>query len=151
MATTSPLKPAFGGVIFDDDGKVLLREPGGHFDGYVWTFAKGRPNPGETPEEAAPREVQEETGVRARIVREIPGAFDGGTTRNRYFLMSPVDQVAGPLHETSSVRWVTPEEARALIGLTRNVAGRQRDLAVLEAALDARKAVPEMPSNPKGP
>jgi 8-oxo-dGTP diphosphatase len=131
------LKAAFGGVIFDDEGKVLLREPSGHFDNYVWTFAKGRPNPGETPEEAALREVREETGVTARIICEIPGAFDGGTTRNRYFLMSPVDQVAGPLHETASVRWVTLEEARTLIGLTRNVAGRQRDLAVLEAAVRA--------------
>jgi 8-oxo-dGTP pyrophosphatase MutT (NUDIX family) len=43
--------------------RVLLRRPRGDFDGYVWTFPKGRPEPGETPELAALREVKEETGA----------------------------------------------------------------------------------------
>lgn len=33
---------SFGGVLFDDQGRVLLRRPANEFDGYVWTFAKGR-------------------------------------------------------------------------------------------------------------
>jgi ADP-ribose pyrophosphatase YjhB (NUDIX family) len=69
------LKVAYGGVVFDDDGWVLLREPKNHFDGYVWTFPKGRPNLGGNPEEAALREVLEETGVIAAIIGQVPGSF----------------------------------------------------------------------------
>jgi hypothetical protein len=41
----------------DAAGRILLREPSGHFDGYVWRFRKGRPEGGETPEETALRET----------------------------------------------------------------------------------------------
>ena len=108
-------KIAYGGVLFDTEGRVLLREPRDHYDGYVWTFAKGRPDPGETAEAAALREVQEETGVKAAIVTPIPGDFVGGTTLNRYFLMvpdGPIQPLPPDTSETVSVRWVLPEEAR---------------------------------------
>lgn len=131
----SSLKLACGGVIIATEGHILLREPSGHFDGYVWTFSKGRPEPGETEEEAALREVQEETGVLAEIVARIPGSFVGGTTENIYFLMRPTGRTEKPDTETSNVRWVTPDEARDLISETTNQIGRTRDLAVLEAAL----------------
>lgn len=130
-------KVAYGGVVFDPSGKILLREPKNHFDGYVWTFAKGRPDPGEKPEQTALREVFEETGVRAKILSPIPGEFVGGTTINRYFLMSTEAGSGGVSpddKETAAIRWVTPEEAYELIGLTSNITGRSRDRAVLAAA-----------------
>ena len=83
------LAHAYGGVIFDRAGRVLLRQPTGRFDGYAWTFAKGRPDAGETPERTALRETLEETGYDAEIVAPIEGEFVGGTTVNRYFLMRP--------------------------------------------------------------
>lgn len=127
---------AYGGVVMDVSGRVLLREPSGHYDGYVWTFPKGRPSHGETPEETALRETREETGVVAEIVAEIPGVFAGGTTDNVYFLMRPTGEAGEPENETASVCWVaTPERAREMIGETTNPVGRARDLAVLEAAL----------------
>jgi len=132
------LKVACGGVIIDTDGRILLREPSGHFDGYVWTFPKGRPEVGETPEEAALREVREETGVFVEIVARIPGIFSGGKTENIYFLMRPTGQCRPPDKETWCVRWATPDEARVLISETTNRIGRKRDLAVLEAALTLR-------------
>jgi hypothetical protein len=46
---------AYGGVLIDTNGRVLLRRPKSDFDGYVWTFPKGRPDAGETPEQAALR------------------------------------------------------------------------------------------------
>lgn len=53
--------------------RIPLREPSGHFDGYVWTFPKGRPEGGETtPEETALRETCGETGVLAEIIGRIP-------------------------------------------------------------------------------
>lgn len=129
------LKMAYGGVIFDDEGRVLLREPKNHYDGYVWTFPKGRPNPGEGPEEAALREVFEESGVTAEIVGQVPGSFMGGITENFYYLMRLVT-TGHPLDdETAQVRWATHEEAKALIAKTTNATGRKRDLRVLEAAV----------------
>lgn len=132
--TGKPL--AYGGVIIDTEGRVLLREPTNHFDGYVWTFSKGRPEPGETPEKAALRETREETGVFAEIVGGIPASFCGGVTDTIYFLMRPTGQADQPdPKETVRVQWATPDEALGLIRETTNCLGQNRDLAVLEAAL----------------
>ncbi|MEO8452715.1 MAG: NUDIX domain-containing protein [Gemmatimonadota bacterium] len=136
-------KLAYGGVVIRKNGDVLLREPANHFDGYVWTFPKGRPNPRESPEETALRETLEETGVRASVVAQIPGDFLGGTTVTRYFLMTEVaegTELGAFEWETVSVRWVAMEEARRLIGLTTNERGRKRDLAVLEALIAPGKS-----------
>ncbi len=81
---------AYGGVVIDADRRILLRRPRGDFDGYVWTFPKGRPDAGETTEQAALREVKEETGYSAKVVGKVPGSFKGGISVTEYFLMSPV-------------------------------------------------------------
>jgi len=136
IAPMANVRLSFGGVLVDEQGRFLLREPRGHFDGYVWTFAKGLPEPGETPQGAALREVLEETGYRATVLAEIPGEFAGGTGVNRYFLMTPAEDLGGKWgRETQDVRWASPDEARSLIQLTTNTKGRSRDLEVLEAAL----------------
>ena len=127
-------KVAYGGVVFNTDGRVLLRKPKGEFDGYKWTFPKGRPGDGEVAEEAALREVLEESGCKARIIGRVPGKFAGGTTDNFYYLMEPVASGLKFDRETEAVRWATIDEAKELISQTTNSVGRQRDLAVLEAA-----------------
>ena len=150
-----PPKPVYstGGVLINDEGKVLLRQPMNFFDNYAWTFAKGRVDPGETDEEAALREVLEETGWIGEIVETIPGEFLGGTTKNVYFLMRPVrmddtpedpdvkahkrgprEGFKYPHWETNLLIWVTQEEARERINETQNLKGRTRDLQVLDAA-----------------
>jgi 8-oxo-dGTP pyrophosphatase MutT (NUDIX family) len=131
----------YGGVLVDDAGRVLLREPRGHYGGYTWTFAKGRAEHGERPEAAALREVREETGIEARIVGRIPGRFAGDTTTTVFFLMQPVrDHGDFDRAETSAVAWLDPDEARARIGTSRSSRGRTRDLSVLDSALRARQA-----------
>ena len=55
-----------------------------------WVLPKGHIEPGETPEEAAVREVQEEAGVRAAVVAragESEYALDGQPVRIIFFLM----------------------------------------------------------------
>ena len=42
-----PIPTSYGGVVIDVWGRLLLRTPTNHFDGYVWTFPKGRQAPGE--------------------------------------------------------------------------------------------------------
>jgi len=127
-------KVAYGGVVLDKGNRVLLREPLNHYGGYVWTFAKGGPDKGETPEQTALREILEETGVKAEIVQQIPGDFPGDTSTTIFFLMRmKVD--TGKFHnETASVRWVTFDEAPGLINQTTSSKGRKRDLEVLAKA-----------------
>lgn len=129
---------AYGGVVIDPQGRLLLREVAGHYGGYVWSYAKGRPDGDETPRETALREVREELGVDARILLPLPGTFAGTTTRTHFFLMT-VDPRTVDLQwasrETARLRWALPEEARALLSLTTDATARGRDLAVLETAL----------------
>jgi 8-oxo-dGTP pyrophosphatase MutT (NUDIX family) len=132
------MKLAYGGVVMDTTGRVLLREVAGQYAGYVWSFAKGRPDPRESPREAALREVHEEMGVRPRIVCPIPEAFDGQVTRSHFFLMEVhADAVDTGFrsNETASVRWADRQEAARLLALTHDATGRARDLGVLAAAL----------------
>ena len=129
------MRKAYGGVVINSRGLVLLREPAGHYKGDVWTFAKGRPAPGESPEQTALREVLEETGYRAAVIAKIPGSFDGKSTSNEYFLMLPVKDTKEFDGETQAIRWATGEEARQLIQLNRKPRRRRRDLRVLKLAL----------------
>jgi 8-oxo-dGTP pyrophosphatase MutT (NUDIX family) len=136
-STTGAKWLSFGGVLFDNRDRVLLRRPANEWDGYVWTLAKGRMEKGGTPEGTALREVFEETGYRAVIVGEVPGIFEGCTSTNHYYLMVPsgAPEPFDP-RETVEIRWASDEEAVNLIKQTRNPAGRERDLAVLEAAFE---------------
>jgi 8-oxo-dGTP pyrophosphatase MutT (NUDIX family) len=45
-----------------------------------WSFPKGWVEPGETPQQAAVREVEEESGVRAEILADLPST--------RYFFVN---------------------------------------------------------------
>ena len=49
---------AGGGLVFNPEQKLLMIYKRGH-----WDLPKGKIDPGETPEEAAVREVEEETGI----------------------------------------------------------------------------------------
>jgi len=100
-----------------------LRRREGDRHGGTWTLPKGTPNPGETVEETAVREVEEETGLRVRIVAPLPSieyAFVQGGVRIHktvhYFLMEPVGgDLARHDHEFERVRWVRFEDARSLL------------------------------------
>ncbi len=135
---------AYGGVIVNELGQVLLREPTNHFDGYVWTWPKGRPKPGDTPEQAALREVQEETGYPVEIIAPIPGVFQAAPdgSRNTLFLMRVAGEQGEHDWETASLRWATPAEARMLIAQTTYKEGAMRDLAILEAAEELINSLP---------
>ncbi len=137
--TTSPVSKGcgFGGVLIDEQGRVLLREPSGHYGGYVWTFPKGSGEPGETPEATALREVLEETGYAAEIVSRLPGEHRGDTGLTGFFLMRPTKAAQSPGSETANIRWVTKAEAAKLIRQTTSERGRQRDAEVLRLAFAA--------------
>jgi len=141
MSSASHKSQAAGGVLIDEYDRVLLRRPKDGYGDYAWTYPKGRVDGGETVEQAALREVREESGWEAEIIEQVTGPgvhgdFEGDTTVTRFFLMRPL-RVVGDFgrKETEAVAWATPDGARRMIGETTSGQGRGRDLAVLEGAL----------------
>lgn len=65
-------------AVFDDDGRVLLSRRG---DLNIWDLPGGRLDPHERLEEAAAREVREETGIIAHIERPIGLYYWAGWSR----------------------------------------------------------------------
>ena len=98
--------------------RVLLVHRPGYDD---WSFPKGKLEAGETIEEAALREVKEETGLKCRIIRKL--AVDRYRYRTRhkgrlkpkavhYFLMERLSRrVKVPVEEVDSAEWFEIEEA----------------------------------------
>ena len=109
----SRLIRAAGGVVVRD-GNVLLVHRARYDD---WSLPKGKLEPGETWEDAAVREVHEETGVRGRLgeyLGESHYSVKGGPKTVRWWLMSTDDEAA-PSNEVDAVRWVGVEEAKRLL------------------------------------
>lgn len=126
-----PKATSYGGVLLNEQGHVLLREPTHHFGGYVWTYAKGQPEPGESPQQTALREVAEEMGYAARIQGRLPGLYGGTTGTSVFFVMEPLGHPAPFHNETQQTHWVTLEHAHQLIAQTTLAQGRARDQQVL--------------------
>lgn len=92
-------------------------------DGWTWTLPKGTPEPGESREETALREVTEETGLEVRITAPFDSIeyrfVQGGQRIHKtvhYFLMDVVGgDLAGHDHEFEQVRWVTFAEANSML------------------------------------
>jgi 8-oxo-dGTP diphosphatase len=101
---------AAGGVVVRE-GRVLLV----HRDRYDdWSLPKGKLEPGETWEQAALREVEEETGVRAELgayLGESRYEVGGVAKTVRWWSMSTTDD-ARPSGEVDAVQWATIDEAR---------------------------------------
>jgi 8-oxo-dGTP pyrophosphatase MutT (NUDIX family) len=60
-----------GGVVYRDDGGALMIALCGRIRPGTWNLPKGTPDYGETIEETALREVQEETGLEVEIERQL--------------------------------------------------------------------------------
>jgi 8-oxo-dGTP diphosphatase len=107
---------AAGGVVVRDGTICLVHRP--RYDD--WSVPKGKVDEGETFEEAALREVWEETGLRCRLGAELePARYRDHKDRPklvRYWLMEPVeDDGFEPNDEVDELRWLAPAEARELV------------------------------------
>jgi 8-oxo-dGTP pyrophosphatase MutT (NUDIX family) len=95
-----------------------------------WTFPKGKAEAGESDEDCALREVEEETGLRCELHRELPSTtyLDGHGRRKRvrYWVMRAVGGELAFEHEVDGAIWLAPEDARRRLSY-------ERDVTVLDA------------------
>ncbi|GAB7388297.1 NUDIX domain-containing protein [Bacillaceae bacterium] len=68
MQQIDEIRPGVAVIIFDEQNRVLLQK---RADVRLWGIPSGHVEPGETVEEAAIREVREETGLYIQITRLI--------------------------------------------------------------------------------
>jgi 8-oxo-dGTP diphosphatase len=75
-------------VLLGPDGSVLLaRRPEGRELAGLWEFPGGKIEPGEQPEEALVRELEEELGVRVKHENLVPLTFVSHSYREFHLLM----------------------------------------------------------------
>lgn len=106
-----------GGGIVEKDGKLLMI-----FRRKVWDIPKGKLDKGETIEECAVREVEEETGVKVKVDKKIDAVWHTYVTKKKYvlkkthwFAMHCIDDknMAPQKGEgIKQVEWMTLEEVR---------------------------------------
>ena len=104
------------------DGQVLVVHRPKYDD---WTLPKGKCKPGESWEQCALREVEEETGFRCELgpwVGSTRYLVDGFKLKTvLYWSMAPLDGSFVPGREVDEIRWLDPESAAALLTHRRDV------------------------------
>ncbi|MBI3522561.1 MAG: NUDIX hydrolase [Chloroflexi bacterium] len=114
---------AAGGVVYRDGPLGIEVVVAGRDRDGTWVFPKGQPDPGESIEETALREVREESGLDVRALKPLGAveywfAASGERVHKlvHFFLMEPT---GGDLslhdHEYDEVRWVSVSEARRML------------------------------------
>jgi len=108
---------AAGGVVwrrYEGEVQILLVHRPKYDD---WSLPKGKLDPGETFEQAAEREVWEETGLRCRRGAELEESHyidaKGRPKVVRYWVMEPTSGSFAPNDEVDEVRWLTTDAAAA--------------------------------------
>jgi ADP-ribose pyrophosphatase YjhB (NUDIX family) len=122
-----------GGLVIDAGGRIALVRQRNRRGRWHWTLPKGRIDRGETVEAAALREVYEESGLRARIVRPIV-LHEGRFHFTQFFEMTVERDDGQHDRETKEMRMVTFAEAAGMLR-------RGRDLRVLRRLVEMRTRV----------
>ncbi len=109
-----------GGVVYKKAGDKILWLVCQHSGYHKWVLPKGLIDAGEKAEETAVREVEEECGIKTKIIAKIPEPEKYIYTMNgvrifklvQYFLMEYVSgDIANHDFEMEAVEWLTYEEA----------------------------------------
>lgn len=111
-----------GGVILENN-KVLLVQVKSMKGRKIWTFPKGHIEQGETPRQAALREVLEETGYKASIIKPLLKVRYAFTLKGRYvrkvvqwYLMKKLGRIGK--HDPSeilAINWVSINKAKEMV------------------------------------
>lgn len=80
-----------------------------------WSLPKGKLEPGESFDDAALREVEEETGLKCRLLDGLGAtSYEDHKGRRKvvlWWLMEPLRRVAEPDEEVDAMRWMPIGEA----------------------------------------
>jgi 8-oxo-dGTP diphosphatase len=117
MADQPPLLLVVACALVDADGRVLISQrPAGKQLAGLWEFPGGKVDPGESPEEALVRELQEELGIETKIACLAPLTFASHRYESFHLLMplyvcrrywgTPTPQ------EGQAIKWVRPRDLR---------------------------------------
>lgn len=111
-----------GGVVLENN-KVLLVQVKSMKGRKIWTFPKGHIEQGETPRQAALREVLEETGYKASIIKPLLKVRYAFTLKGRYvrkvvqwYLMKKLGRIGK--HDPSeilAINWVSINKAKEMV------------------------------------
>jgi 8-oxo-dGTP diphosphatase len=107
-------------ALVDRDGRLLVQQrPEGLSMAGLWEFPGGKLEPGETPEQALIRELEEELAIDVDHACLAPACFASEALGDRHLLLllyvcrkwrgTPVAQHA------SALRWVRPVELHGLV------------------------------------
>jgi 8-oxo-dGTP pyrophosphatase MutT (NUDIX family) len=123
-------------------GGVLLRDRAGGAEVAVihrpkyedWSLPKGKLDGEESFEQAALREVHEETGMEAELGPELSSVSyrdrKGRTKLVRYWLMHPTGGDFEPGSEVDELRWLSPDAAQDQLSY-------EHDAALIREAIDS--------------
>lgn len=113
--------PAASVIPIGDDGRILLIDHYRVFtDTRGWEAPAGKIDEGETPAQAAARELMEETGHRAAAYTKLGRYHPSNGSSNQTFHVfvargvTRVDDIQDT-NEVIGLRWFTPQAVRALI------------------------------------
>lgn len=116
-ATTPEPPPVVAAIVTSPRGVLIGRRNDGK---PPWTFIAGEIKPGESPTDAAEREVKEETGLVVKAAeREIGRRVHPKTGRTMIYLAcrptGKLDVFVGDTEELAEVRWAPLPEALELL------------------------------------
>ena len=123
---------AAGGVLVRDGRIALVHRP--KYDD--WSLPKGKLEPDESWEDAAVREVREETGIQAALREELSSVEytdpKGRPKTVRYWRMELIGGEFTPNNEVDELRWLPPDEAARCLTYDHD-----RELVLMAARLAA--------------
>ncbi|GAA4994761.1 NUDIX domain-containing protein [Yinghuangia aomiensis] len=120
--------PSVTAVVRDERGRLLMIH---RTDNDLWSIPGGAHDIGESIAQTVVREVDEETGIRIRVLGVVglytdPGhviAYDDGEVRQQFSICFRALPIGGELRtssESKEVRWVRPDHLDAL-GIHRSI------------------------------
>lgn len=127
------------GILIDDKGWILLRQPANEYMGIKWEFYGGHIDYGETKEKAVVRETREETGFQSQVISKL-GLFRANNIKYYVFLLeklSDQDQWSdfeSENEETWETQFVPLYEAESMLRKNRDIEYRKMLLKALSEA-----------------